>query len=190
MNSAILNAFPRETACYNLAMKNRFALLLAVIVLASAASAQGPESIRNLGTADFGSVNSLPQGGFKARQYVSVSGFLTLRGSAYVYNGSTYVSISLSGSGNFSGSGVQTGYVTITQHESFFLPPGQSHVFQNVRVSANVPLYRNGRYVGTVTLSGYVPVSGFKSGDWLHLSGSGSLSGSTFIPDETPKPKR
>jgi hypothetical protein len=171
-------------------MKNLPAILLSVIVLASAASAQGPESIRNLGTAAFAASDVLPQGGFKAQQYVSVSGYLTLRGSAYVYNGSTYVSISLTGNGNFSGSGVQTGYVTITQHESFFLPQGQNNVFQNVRVSANVPLYRNGRYVGTVTLSGYVPVSGFKSGDWLHLSGSGSLSGSTFIPDEDPKPKR
>jgi len=177
-------------ACYNLAMKILSALLLAAIVFAPAASAQGPESIRDLGTAGFGVSTVLPQGGFKAQQYVSVSGYLTLRGSAYVYNGSTYVSISLSGSGNFSGSGVQTGYVTINQHESFFLPQGQNHAFQNVRVSANVPLYRNGRYAGTVTLSGYVPISGFKSGDWLHLSGSGSLSGSTFIPDEEPKPKR
>lgn len=171
-------------------MKNLSALLLAVIVFAPAATAQGPESIRNLGTVDFGASGVTPRGGFKAQQHVSVSGYLTLRGSAYVYNGSTYVSISLTGNGNFSGSGVQTGYVTITQHESFFLAQGQDHVFQSVRVSASAPLYKNGRYVGTVMLSGYVPVSGFKSGDWLHLSGSGSLSGSAFIPDDTPKTAR
>ena len=52
-----------------------------------------------------------------------------------------------------------------------------------MHVSANVQVYKDGRYVGSTYAQGSVNVSGWKTGDWVNLSGFGTLTGDIFVQE-------
>ncbi|MBI4350453.1 MAG: hypothetical protein HY550_03345 [Elusimicrobia bacterium] len=122
----------------------------------------------------------------KAGRYVQVSGYVNLNGSGWVpgANGG-YTSVNLSGWANFRDS---SGQVTsnnsyINTHASMWIYPNQ-HVFQTVWPNIYTTFYRNGKPVGSTSMTGSVSVSGWPSSNFVSLSGSGYLSGSIYVEDE------
>jgi len=159
----------------------------------SARSAVTPEATGSGVAAGFDQALQTQTQAFNSQIRVNLYGNVTLRGSAFILVPNPLgVSVPMSGQANISGAGqlVQTGYVTINHTEQVRLQHNQNYVSQMARVQANVPLYCRGQYVGTGTVSGSFMVMGYRSGNYLSLQGSGSLTGSAFVtcPDQTNSP--
>lgn len=122
----------------------------------------------------------------KAGRYVQVSGYVSLNGSGWVpgTNGG-YTSVTLTGWANFRDS---SGRITsnnsyINTHASMWIYPNQ-YVFQTVWPNIYTQFYRNGKAVGSTSMTGSISVSGWPSSNYVSLSGSGYLSGSIYVEDE------
>lgn len=150
------------------------------------AGGRTPEAVSLSGVGAFKRIAMKAAKPFTAKKHVSLQGRINLRGSGYVGNGSRWLSVTLDGYTTIDGDGgkITTGHTRISHRETFFLSPGQRHVYRSVRVSAYVNLYRDGKYIGSTNVSGYIPVSGWINGSWVNLSGYGSLTGSVFVRDE------
>ncbi len=160
-------------------------LLISCVTLA--ASASTPESLRTFSMTGLQQALKLkPKGAFKAGRNVRISGNVRLSGSAYAGRGQTrYVSIYIDGWASVRGAdGVQSGQFRVSERVGVWVREGVQHVSEYVRVNQNVSIYKDGKYVGSTYVGGSIYVSGWKNGDWLRLSGSGSLSGSIFVRDE------
>jgi hypothetical protein len=123
----------------------------------------------------------LPQ---KTGAYVQVSGYLSLSGTGSIMmpNGG-YTSIYLSGSVTPTASdGVTCSTAFVNTPVSAFIYPNQ-YFSQMVSPNVSVQLTKDGKYVGTVTLNGSITVSGFPSGSFVSVNGSGYLSGSAYIDE-------
>ena len=115
-------------------------------------------------------------------QYVSLSGYVNLRGSGFIPSNGGYMSLYMSGSftmRDFS-SGVTTNTVYLNENVSFWANENQ-YINQSVYINKYVSLYKDGRYVGSTTISGSISVSGWPSGNYLNLNGSGYLRGSFYL---------
>ena len=125
-----------------------------------------------------------PTKAFKAQRHVTLNGQARLSGTGFVQQHGGFVSVPLNGDVRVSGDvGQVTGNGSINQHVSLWIHPGSNYVSQFVSFTANVSLYKQGRYVGTAMVSGSVMVSGWANGSFLRLDGTGSASGSAFIDD-------
>lgn len=155
-----------------------FALVLTAVLSAPAASAS-LEGVRA------GAVLAAPvaRQSFKASRFISLSGWVNLRGNTFVREGDGFVRIDLSGNTTLHGSGASTGTIWVRHSANIYLRKGQTFVNETVSVSEYVSVYDRGRYVGSTHVSGTVRVSGTLSGNWLNLSGSGNLRGSLFVRD-------
>jgi hypothetical protein len=113
--------------------------------------------------------------------YVRVSGHVYFNGSGYVSHTPGYVSLHVNGSANICDSSGQvcSGYTTVSTWANVFV--NGNYVSDWLRPNVSVSFYKGGRYVGSGQISGSIPVSGFLNGDWVHLSGSGYLSGDVFV---------
>lgn len=122
-----------------------------------------------------------------ANRHITLSGDAQLSGTGWINGGgggSTHVSVPLHGTVRVSGDGGKVqGNGSISGYASVWIHNGGGYVSDFVQYSASVSLYRDGRYVGTTTISGSVNVSGWASGSTLRLDGRGSASGSAFIPE-------
>lgn len=122
----------------------------------------------------------------RSGRYVQVSGYVSLRGNGWVPgNDGGFTSVSLNGSATFSGDGgqVTSNYTSINTSVSLWVRPNQ-HIFQTVWPNVYVTFYRKGKPVGSTNLNGSISVSGWPSGSFFSLSGSGYLSGSIYVEDE------
>lgn len=122
----------------------------------------------------------------RSGRYVQVSGYVSLNGNGWVPgNDGGFTSVSLSGSANFSGDGgqVTSNYTSIYTSVSLWVRPNQ-HIFQTVWPNVYVTFYRKGKPVGSTSMSGSISVSGWPSGSFFSLSGSGYLNGSIYVEDE------
>ncbi|MDD5630323.1 MAG: hypothetical protein PHU21_14760 [Elusimicrobia bacterium] len=119
----------------------------------------------------------------KTSSTVHISGYVSFNGSGFVSHTPGYASLNVSGSANLCDSSGQvcSGYTTITTWANLFV--NGDFVNDWVRPYVNVSFYKAGRYVGSAQLSGSVPVSGWVSGNWVHVSGSGYLSGSVLVTE-------
>ncbi|MFA5139718.1 MAG: hypothetical protein WC728_10840 [Elusimicrobiota bacterium] len=158
--------------------------LLVLSVLSCAVfvqAAETPESARSSSELQYSGAQP-----YKASQYVSLRGDVDLRGFAFVPQGSSFVSVNLSGNANVSSldGRIRSNYAPVSQHASLFISQGQNHVSQYVHVNTTVSLYKDGRYVGSAPVSGSVYVSGWLSGNSLNLSGRGSVNGSVFVQED------
>lgn len=129
-----------------------------------------------------------PAKAFKAQRHVSLNGDVRLSGSGFVPQNGGFVSVPLNGTIRVTGDGGKVhgdGY--INEYASVWVREGANYVTQFVSVNASVNLYSNGRYVGMANVHGSVFVSGWATGSWLRLDGTGTVSGSAFINDESPK---
>lgn len=120
-------------------------------------------------------------------QYISLSGYVSLRGSGFMPNNGGYTSIYMSGSFTMSDiySGVTTNTVYLNENVSFWANENQ-YINQTVYITKYVSLYKDGRYVGSTNISGSISVSGWPSSNYLNLNGSGYLRGSFYL-NETDK---
>jgi len=171
-------------------MKQLIAAVLALGLVASPVGAlDAPETIRFQNSLGFQkALPNLKQFKFAASQYVNLSGNLSLRGNDYLHREEGYVSVNLSGSTSLYGSGgVTAGNVRFNERVSIYLRKGQNYISEYVRVSQYVSVYKNGRYVGSTNVTGTIRVSGWLSGKWLRLDGSGTISGSLFVRDDDKK---
>ncbi|PCI36385.1 MAG: hypothetical protein COB53_09785 [Elusimicrobia bacterium] len=160
-------------------MKNSLFALIAVAVFAAPAASASIEGLRS----SVSLAAPKAQFGFKASRYVSLSGWVNLRGSGFVHEGSNSVRIDLTGNARLSGAGASTDTVWIRESVNIYLLKGQTFVNETVHVSEYVSVYDRGRYVGSTNVSGTIRVSGTVSGSSLRLSGSGNLRGSLFVRD-------
>lgn len=166
-------------------MRNLAAVLLSLsVVLPPALAAGTVEAVRAAGAAGLGAAGAFQPKAFKAQRMVPLWGQASLNGTGFVFGQhTTYVTVNLSGQLNASGDGgrVQTGGSMVSQTVSLFLSPGQTGIYQSVSINQNVGVYCNGRYAGSAFLNGTIHVSGFRSGNYISLSGSGPVSGSAFV---------
>jgi len=163
-------------------MRNTLIALL-VLPICAASAASAPISIEGLRS---GAVLALPkaQNGFKASRYVSLNGYLSLRGNSYIREGATYVRVDLSGNTRLNGAGASTNTIWVRHSANIYLRKGQTYVNETIQVSEYVSVYDRGRYVGSTRVSGSIRVSGHVTGNYLRLNGSGSLRGSLFVRDQ------
>lgn len=122
----------------------------------------------------------------KARtgSYVRVSGHVSLSGNTWINGSGGFNSVTLTGWATFRDA---TGRITsnnahISTLASMWIYPNQ-HVFQTVRPSVYVQLYRDGKPVGSANMSGSISVSGWPSSNYVTLNGSGYLEGSLYVED-------
>lgn len=121
----------------------------------------------------------------KGGHYAQVSGYVNLTGNGFLYGtNASYTSVTLTGWASFRDS---SGEVTcnntyINTMASMWITPNQ-YVFQTVRPSVYAQCSYKGRPAGSVNMSGSVSVSGFPSGNYVSLNGSGSLTGSLYVED-------
>ncbi len=168
------------------------AALTAVVLAAAPALAQGPDS------AFFGALTSFRlsartslapavagkpavQGKPKASRYVTVGGPLSLSGQGFVSQPNGWVTVTLSGwltVQDASGRVVsQNQYVTTTA--SFMASGGW--VNGTVFPSEYVTLLVDGKPARQALVNGAIFVSGFVSGGWVNVAGSGTLTGSALV---------
>jgi len=121
----------------------------------------------------------------KAGRYFQVSGNVSLTGNGFLYGTTaSYTSITLTGWANFRDSSGQVtsnnSYINVPA--SMWITPNQ-YVMQTVWPNIYTQFYYKGKPVGSASMSGSVSVSGFPSGSYVSLNGSGYLSGSIFVAD-------
>ena len=117
----------------------------------------------------------------KSSSYVRVSGRIYFNGSGYVSHTPGYISLHMNGSANICDSTGQvcSGYTTVTTWANVFV--NGNYVSDWLRPNVSVSFYKGGRYVGSGTVTGSIPVSGFVNGNWVHLNGSGYLDGNIVV---------
>lgn len=176
--------------------KTLFILVLAVLAVPAAMAAGEAEFGKGLavlkaevaaGAPDL----KLPEPEFKAvivregtREYVRVTGYVNLSASAWMPQDGGYTSFNFSGYTTVRDSSgrVTSNSVRISSYEGIWLRPGQ-YISHSFRPSVSVSLYRDGSYVGSTTVSGYISVSGWPSSNYVTLNGSGYVEGSIYITD-------
>lgn len=124
----------------------------------------------------------------KARtgRYVQVSGYVNLTGNGFISGpNASYTSITLTGWASFRDSSGQ-----VTSNSSYintmaymWITPNQ-YVFQSVSPNVYAQFYYKGKPVGSANMTGYISVSGFPSGNYVSLNGSGNMTGSIYVEDE------
>ncbi|MDA8129997.1 MAG: hypothetical protein M0011_00685 [Elusimicrobia bacterium] len=119
--------------------------------------------------------------------YVQVSGYVNLNGNGWMPAGDNggFTSVTLNGWATFRDA---TGKVTsnntyISTSVSLWVRPNQ-YVFQTVWPNVYATFYRDGKMVGSTSMSGSVSVNGWPSSSFFSLSGSGYLNGSVYVEDE------
>ncbi|OGR88089.1 MAG: hypothetical protein A3J74_08540 [Elusimicrobia bacterium RIFCSPHIGHO2_02_FULL_57_9] len=120
---------------------------------------------------------------FKPARYVGVSAQLALNGSGFISRPPGYVTITLRGQTDIQDSSgrIRSGFLSVSENAYVYVSGGM--VSHWVRLNTYVSFYQDGRHVGSAWVSGNIPVSGYLSGNWLSLSGSGALSGNLSISD-------
>ncbi len=118
------------------------------------------------------------------REYVRVSGYVSLSGSAWMPQDGGYASFNFSGYTTVRDSSgrVTSNSVRVSSYEGIWLRPGQ-YVHHSVRPNVSVTLYKDGKYAGSTYISGYISVSGWPSSNYVTLNGSGYVEGSLYIAD-------
>ncbi|OGR43725.1 MAG: hypothetical protein A2X35_08680 [Elusimicrobia bacterium GWA2_61_42] len=122
----------------------------------------------------------------RSSSYVQVNGYVTLSGMGWV-PGTTggFTSVTLTGWATFRDSSgrITSNNAYISVPVSMWIYPNQS-VFQTVWPNVYATFYRNGRIVGSTSMSGSVSVNGWPNSSTVSLNGSGYLSGSIYVEDE------
>ncbi len=121
----------------------------------------------------------------KAGQYVSLSGYVTLNGGAFVPENGGFINVNLTGWTQLVSSDykVKTDNQNISLYASFWVNPNQ-YVFQTVYPNVSFSVYSEGKYIGTVYPRDPINVSGWAgSGNYLNLSGGGYLNASIYLPE-------
>lgn len=180
-------------------MRPLLLLVLGLAVPASAAPAVSLESAAAAGAHGFGAAGAFaprfqprrtakqaekasPKTGTK---FIRLSGHVWLDGSAYAGSGQRAVTVTVSGYTQLRDQDGKylNGQIRVSDTSTYWLNGG--HVSGWARPHAYVNVYSNsGKYLGSVTISGSIHVSGWHSGSWLNLRGSGYVDGSGTINDE------
>lgn len=129
-----------------------------------------------------------PRPAAKKLRNIRLSGWINLSGSGFAPQHSPYVTVTVSGWTTLQDETGRTlnGSIHLSDTQSYFA--SGNWVSGYARPRAYVNIYDNGRLLGTVLVDGNVHVSGFKNGDWVHLNGSGQVSGWGTIEEPEPKP--
>lgn len=117
-------------------------------------------------------------------QYVTLSDYVTLRGSGFIPQNGGYVTIYVSGWVQFRDSSGKytTDRVYINERCSFWVRDNQ-YIREKVYVSETVSVYKDGKYAGTLRINDTMYVSGWPSSNHVTLSGSGYLRASGYVSD-------
>lgn len=125
----------------------------------------------------------------KGTRTLRLRGFVTVNGSGYVPQHSSWANITVYG---YTSLQDQDGHylrgdIRVEDSRSYYI--SGNYISDWARPYAYVDIYDNGRLLGTTRVEGSIMVSGFKNGDWLNLSGSGYVDGFlTYQEPDPPKP--
>ena len=121
-----------------------------------------------------------------ASKYVTLRGFVSVSGQAFVSGQQGYVFITVTGDTQLQDNEGHyvSGMVTVSDSSGYYV--SGNYLSGWPRPSATVTLYKGGRYLGTIRVDGSIPVQGFNSGGWVRVSGSGWVQGSGYINDDAP----
>jgi hypothetical protein len=176
------------------------ALLLACLLAAAPAAAAPSEAGRASAAASFSAVMPFKaafvprltaKDGVKAdvkttgTKQIRLSGHVWLQGSGYAGQGQRAVTVTVSGYTQLRDQDgkLLNGDIRISDTNTYWL--NSSHVSGWARPYAYVNIYSNaGKYLGSVSISGSIYVSGWHNGGWLDLRGSGTVDGSGTINEE------
>lgn len=119
-------------------------------------------------------------------RYIRLSGYLSLQGSGHIPQGSNGAFITVSGSTQLQDD--RGRYLAGVVHfsDSSYYHVNGNYVSGWARPYAQISVYDNGRFLGSVRVDGTISVSGWNNGGWLNLSGSGQVSGSGYIQEPAP----
>lgn len=117
----------------------------------------------------------------QAVRHVRVSGRVNLSGVMFVPEGATFASANLSGYTDIrDASGrITSGRVSVSCHE--YLLISGNYASGRVDLNLYIPFYEDGKYIGSAQVSGRIFVSGYVSGNWTGLTGSGNIDGTLTI---------
>lgn len=120
----------------------------------------------------------------KAGQYVQVSGYVNLTGSAPVPQNGGYTMVNLTDWAAFrDASGkIISNWTYISVPASMLIRPNQ-YVFETVRPNIYVQFYKDGKYIGSANMTGSISVNGWPNGGFVNLNGSGYLDGAVYVND-------
>ena len=132
----------------------------------------------------------VPQVGAPAKvrtgRYVQVSGYVNLTGNGFISGpNASYTSVTLTGWASFRDSAgeVTSNNSYINTMAYMWITPNQ-YVFQSVSPNVYVQCSYKGKPAGSVNMSGFISVSGFPSGNYVSLNGSGNMTGSLYVEDQ------
>jgi hypothetical protein len=135
--------------------------------------AQSPETLKSSSLRAFTGLSAFKP----AARNVRLTGEVELRGHGRIPAQDQGVSMMLSGSMNVADEQGRVLARDVQVVYSGFFQVSGSNVSGYAHPEVYAPLYKDGRYIGSVKLSGPVRVSGHASGNWALVSGRGLLWG-------------
>jgi len=125
----------------------------------------------------------------KGTHTLRLRGFVTVDGSGFVPQHSSWATITVSGYTTLQDQDGHylRGDIRVEETRTYYV--SGNYVSDWARPYAYVNIYDNNRLLGSTRVEGSISVSGFKNGDWLNLSGSGYVDGYlTYQEADPPKP--
>lgn len=121
----------------------------------------------------------------KGTQTLRLRGYVSLNGSGFIPRGSSWATMTVSGWTTLEDQDGRTlrGDVRVEDTSTYYL--SGNYVSGWARPSAYVNIYQDGRLLGSTRVEGSISVSGWRSGDYLSLSGSGFVDGTLTYQDGT-----
>ena len=127
----------------------------------------------------------------KLGKYITLQGYVTLQGGLWVPQNGGYATTYLNSwvqLRDYTGK-YQTNNEYVNVHAGFWVKPDQ-YVWQTVYPRIYVTVYRDGKMVGSTYTDGSISVSGWASGSYMRLSGSGYMSASLYVQEEETPVKK
>ncbi|OGS14121.1 MAG: hypothetical protein A2234_03650 [Elusimicrobia bacterium RIFOXYA2_FULL_58_8] len=121
----------------------------------------------------------------RAGHYARVSGYVTLNGSGFMPQGGGFTSVTLTGWATFRDSSgrITSSNAYVNVNASMWVKPNQS-IFQSVYPTVYAQFNNNGKPAGSAALTGSISLSGWPTGSFFSVNGSGYLSGTIYVTDE------
>ncbi|MHB2025928.1 MAG: hypothetical protein ACYCPQ_04735 [Elusimicrobiota bacterium] len=115
---------------------------------------------------------------------VLLSGFVNIKGTAFLIQGYRFVTVFMSGSAALGDLSQVYTCGPISVSGAAHVAMGSGWVYATVPIRQTASVYRNGKLAGKTVIRGNVFVSGTSANHWVELSGTGALQ-ADFNPNKS-----